>query len=335
MKWRPLCAVGAVVLIAGCGVDPADLPVPGARVSGASYEIRIEFASVLSLPAKAKVMADGAEVGVVDRVELADRVAIATVDLTSTVQLPKSTTAEIRQTTLLGESYIALRPPAAGAGPRLTSGDVIPLAQTRPPDSVENLLRGMSNVLANGRFDDLATAIGRVNAAFPDDGEYQRLAAEIRADVHDLSTGTADLDRVLDSAAAISDDLAVKRSAVDRALVLGPDRAAGLSDVLFGIVDLSVALGHLLQPAGDLVWPIYGDTLDIYRAMRPLLLTVADADTTIPMNADKFTRLLRDTLIPYFSAPPNIRIHGVATSASAEQQADALVTVLRSIGMVP
>ncbi|MCM6772545.1 MlaD family protein [Nocardia sp. CDC159] len=329
MMRRALLACSVAALVAGCGVDPAEIPLPGTAVSGASYPIRIEFTGVLNLPAKAKVIADGVEVGVVDRVELRDRLAVATVTVRAAVRLPESTRAEIRQATILGEPYVALIPPRTATGPTLAAGAVIPVGRTRAPDSVEDLLRGMSNILANGRFGDLAAAVARADAAFPSDAEYRALAAEIRTDLRDMTASTADLDRILDGAARMSADLAARKSAVDRALVLGPGRAAGLADVLFGVVDLAVGLGRLAGPAGDLVWPIYPQTMDIYRAMRPLLLTIASADTTVPMNIDKLIALLRDKLVPYFSAPPNVRV------VEPARQADELVTVLRSIGMVP
>ncbi|MEG8182758.1 MCE family protein [Nocardia terpenica] len=323
-----------LVIASACGIDPTDIPVPGTTIAGASYPIRIEFTSVLNLPAKAKVLADGLEVGVLDRVDLADRRAVATVKLRAGVRIPASGTAEIRQATVLGEPYIALLPSHDRAEPPLEPGATIPLARTRPPDSVEDLLRGMANVLANGRFGDLADAVARANTAFPTDDEYRALATEMHTDLHDMATGSADLDRILDGAARMSGDLAARRSAVDRALVLGPARAAGLADVLFGVVDLAVGLGKLAGPAGALVWPIYPQTMDIYRAMRPLLLTVASADTTVPMNIDKLITLLRDKLIPYFGAPPNIRVTG-EVAADPAHQADALIAALRSIGMVP
>ncbi len=327
---RTILCVAVVALGSGCGVDPADLPLPGTAVSSANYALRIEFTSVLNLPAKAKVLVDGAEAGTLEHVDLRDGRAIATVKVRAGLRLPTSTRAEIRQATILGEPYIALVPPKDRSEAVMAPGALIPVEHTRPPDSVEDLLRGMSNILANGRFDDLAGAVARADAAFPTEAEYGRLDDEIRTGLRDLANGTTNLDRILDSAARVSTDLAAHRDAVDRALVLGPGRAAGLADVLFGVVDLAKGLGALAGPAGDLVWPIYPQTMDIYRAMRPLLLTIASADTTVPMNAEKLIGLLREKLIPYFSAPPNIRVR-----MDAGRGTDELITALRSIGMAP
>ena len=63
-------AVCSVAVLAGCSVEAVELPVPGSYVSGESYSIDIEFASVLNLPSKAKVVVGGVDAGILDTVEL-------------------------------------------------------------------------------------------------------------------------------------------------------------------------------------------------------------------------------------------------------------------------
>ena len=66
---RALAALLATVTIggtAGCSLDPTRLPVPGAYTPRHAYHIKIEFASVLNLPARAKVDAGGVQIGVLD-----------------------------------------------------------------------------------------------------------------------------------------------------------------------------------------------------------------------------------------------------------------------------
>ena len=119
-----LAAVATVVAMvaSGCSMNAAELPVPGSYVSGDSYAVDIEFSSVLNLPDKAKVVVDGVDAGVLDRVALKDTSAVATVDLSTDVHLPVETRAELRQSTILGEIYISLLPPETGstssAGPK-------------------------------------------------------------------------------------------------------------------------------------------------------------------------------------------------------------------------
>lgn len=121
---RALTGLCCVALLSACSIDPADLPIPGSYVAGDKYSLRIEFASVLNLPEKAKVIVEGVDAGVLDTVELVGSTAVATVDLSADVQLPTDTVAELRQSSILGEIYISLQPPAdsSGAGSSSASG---------------------------------------------------------------------------------------------------------------------------------------------------------------------------------------------------------------------
>ncbi len=68
-----LCALSAVaVTVAGCGVDPATVPVPGTGVTGDTYTVHVEFTDALNLPMRAKVFADGAQIGTVMDVSVVD-----------------------------------------------------------------------------------------------------------------------------------------------------------------------------------------------------------------------------------------------------------------------
>ena len=73
---RTVAALLSTFAIAACAVDPTRLPVPGAYVPNDKYSITIEFASVLNLPARAKVDSGGVQVGVLDRVQLVGSTAV-------------------------------------------------------------------------------------------------------------------------------------------------------------------------------------------------------------------------------------------------------------------
>ncbi|MFD0364253.1 MlaD family protein [Nocardia sp. GCM10030253] len=340
---RLLPALLAVVfLAAGCGVRASDIPIPGTYIAGNRYTITIEFGSVLNLPDRAKVVADGVDVGVLDRIDLIGDIAVATVDLRTDAQLPKSTTAELRQSTILGDIHIALQAPKNSGGPFLQNGDVIPAVQTVPATNVEDILRALSNIVTGGRWAELQDVINQLNAAYPSDpAELDRVLAGGRNALRDLAANTNDLDRILVSAASISTTLEANKSGVDRTLVSGPGRAVGLAAVILGVVDIIVHAGPLANNVSDLALPLVGDLRGIIGIITPAALTIASADNTVPMNVEKVNQLLRDKLIPFFSAPPNIRVQRVgpggaaaAITADAEARSDQLIQVLRSIGMV-
>lgn len=327
-----------VLLLAGCGLRATDVPIPGTYLAGETFSIRIEFGSVLNLPDRAKVIAEGVEVGMLDRIELTGDTAVATVDLKSDVRLPKSTTAELRQSTVLGDIHIALQAPPNAGPPFLVNGDVIPRSRTVPAANVEDILRALSNIVTGGRFGEMQQLVASVNASFPTDpADLQRILAGGKNALHDLVTHGDDIDRILAAAASVTTTLEANKDNVDRTLTLGPGRAAGLSDVLFGLVQLIIDGGELASYVGDLALPLRGDLHDVISILAPAARTIASSDTTIPMNVDTMNRLMRDKLIPFFSAPPNIRVQrlsadGVAADASA--RSDQMIQVLRSIGMV-
>ncbi|WP_405165291.1 MlaD family protein [Nocardia sp. NBC_01499] len=326
------------LLLTGCGVRATDVPIPGTYLAGDTFSIRIEFGSVLNLPDRAKVIAEGVEVGMLDRIELIGDTAVATVKLKADVQLPKSTTAELRQSTILGDIHIALEAPPNAGPPFLVNGDVIPRSRTVPAANVEDILWAMSNIVTGGRFGEMQQLVNSVNASFPTDpADLSRILAGGKNALHDLATHSDDIDRILAAAASVTTTLEANKDNVDRTLTLGPSRAAGLSDVLFGLVQLIIDGGELARYVGDLALPVRGDLHDVISILAPAALTIASADTTVPMNVDTMNKLLRDKLIPFFSAPPNIRVQRVtsdAVAADASARSDEMIQVLRSIGMV-
>ena len=359
---RGVCAVGCVsmvMMLVGCGLDPVDLPIPGSYVAGEKYSVEIEFASVLNLPRKAKVVVDGVDAGVLEKVELVGTTAVATVDLSSAVQLPKGTQAELRQSTILGEIYIALLPPTRSADSAesadsadssgtaessgtelpteagfLADGDVIPIERTVPADNVEDVLRGLSNVVAGGHYVQLQEAVDNFNAAVPPDpAVLDSVNTAARAALTDLGDNTDEIDRILAAAEGVSTTIVERQSGVDRILTVGPSRASGLSEVLFSVVHLIFTLGYMSQNIGDVLAEPYDELHDAVGIIAPALVTIGSADSTVPMNVEKVNNLLRDRLIPYFQSTPNIALRSVSAEG-ATARADDMIGILRGIGIV-
>lgn len=321
----------ATLVLSGCGVKATDIPIPGTYISGDTYSVRIEFGSVLNLPDKAKVIAEGVEIGMLDHIDLVGNTAVATVDLKADAKLPKTTTAELRQSTILGDIHIALESPKNAAPNFLVNGDVIPVSQTVPATNVEDILRALSNIITGGRWSDIQQLVSEVNAAFPaDPAELDRINNAGRAALRDMAGHTADLDRILASAQQISGRLEAGRGSVDTILTFGPSRAAGLSDVLLNVVQLVISGGGLARNLGTLVLPYVGDFRSIVSILAPTAVTFGYSDITLAQNLETFRTLLREKLIPFLNAP-DVRIARV----TADVQADQLVTTLRSLGMVP
>ncbi|MEU3471395.1 MlaD family protein [Rhodococcus sp. NPDC006774] len=339
---RALTGLCCVALLSACSIDPADLPIPGSYVAGDKYSLRIEFASVLNLPEKAKVIVEGVDAGVLDAVELVGSTAVATVDLSADVQLHTDTVAELRQSSILGEIYISLQPPAdssgsgsSSGGPYLRDGDVIPVERTVPADNVEDVLRGLSNIVTGGHYVQLQEAVNNVNAAIPpDQAEVDKINLATRAALTDIGDNTGDIDRILGAAESVSNTVVKQRDGVERVLELGPRRSGGLSEVLFSVVHMIFSLGYMSQHVGDVLSGPYPELKDAVDIIAPALITIANADSSVPMNVDKANTLLRERLIPYFQSTPNIAVRSVSADGGPSARADDMIGILRGIGIV-
>ena len=165
------------------GSDPA--AGPGRVHTAPLLRIKIQFSSVLNLPARAKVDSGGMQIGVLDHVQLDGTTAVAYVEMSGDSKLPINTRAELRQATPLGDIYIALLPPEDRADHNsaalLRDGDTIPLRNTAPADNVEDVLRSVSNLVAGGAIGTLQDTVVNVNKAFPKDpAELTRIQRDPR-----------------------------------------------------------------------------------------------------------------------------------------------------------
>ncbi|MGW4352884.1 MlaD family protein [Nocardia sp. NPDC004582] len=338
-------AIAAVTMLAagGCGFDPAAIPVPGTGVSGPTYDIHIEFANVLNLPLRAKVVANGAQIGTVTNVTLVDaapgRAGFVRVDATvqRAAHLPATTSAELRQNTVLGDIHIALRTPADGFGTLLDDGATIPLRQTKPPVQIEDAMAGMATFIQGGAFDKLQDIVNRFNSVLPaDPRETARIAGVAGADAQDLAAHLDQVDLFLDGLAT---DAAVVR---DRDELFGelltPPAVAQVSAAITSFVGAIGVIGALGPVAHALVWlaPLVSAGDAAARAFVPLAFTARPLDLEAPSNLNALVALLRDKVIPFAEHGPKVDVVRVGTGdpVSRDEQVDRIVETLRMIGVV-
>lgn len=334
MKRRILTVLACTVigLLPGCSLDPSRLPVPGAFVPEDKYTIKIEFSSVLNLPARAKVDLGGVQVGVLDRVRLVGRTAVAYVELDKNIRVPKNTRAELRQATVLGDIYIALLPEQNPAAAALHDGDTIPLRNTVPADNIEDVLRSVSTLVSGGSLGTLEESVVNFNTAFSKDpAELDRMRDKLAAMLHDLATNQGTIDEILTGTQRVSAELLADTGAFDRLINEGPVRLRAMSAVLPGIVALLVCAQDLGRYGGQLLVPNTPDLLQMLSYITPTVRTIASADITLPAMADKMIALIRDRLIPFYSSGgPRLSV-----SVTPRTRADEAISVLQSMGMLP
>ena len=158
----------AALLMTGCKFDGAyDLPLPGDKVDeDDGFYVTAEFADALNVVPRTAVFANDVPVGQVSEVERSGWHAKVKFLVRKDIKLPQNIEIDVRQTSLLGEKYLALVEPAPGTASdkRLSDGDFIPLSRTSRNPEVEEVLGALSALLAGGGVGQLKTISHELNA---------------------------------------------------------------------------------------------------------------------------------------------------------------------------
>ncbi|MFD3596546.1 MlaD family protein [Nocardia sp. NPDC058640] len=333
--------VATGLAVGGCGFDPADVPVPGSTVSGETYRVQIEFSSVLNLPSRSKVIANGAEIGIVDGVRVvqpADAPAgrggyvIVEADILDTVQLPRKSIAELRQNTILGDIHLSLTTPKDGFGDLLRDGDTIPIDRTKPPVQLEDTMATMAVFVQGGAIGQLQEMLGRINSVMPQDPkETARISAVMGADAANLAANLDQVDLLVNGLAANAE--VMHGIGPELTNILTPEAVAAMTGTQDSIAK-TMKIFDALGPVGSsLTWlaPIARSGDAAANAFVPLA-TGGSADLRSATNLALLTALLRDKIIPFAENGPKVNVTGVRVSE--EDQLAQIVTALRMIGMV-
>ncbi len=199
---------GAVVTASSsCASMTVDsLPQPGGSHRG-GYNIVVEFANVLNLPDQAKVVQDGTTVGVVAGIELmSDHVEVNS-RIDPGVVVPANVRATLQQSTVLGDTYVALeRPPSRESAPAVGAGGRIPLAQTTSPPQLEDTIANLANFIGSGSIQRAQNTIIGINRVTPSRaGELRKIVTRVAEDLSALAENIDVVDRWLDGVSGTAD----------------------------------------------------------------------------------------------------------------------------------
>ncbi|MUL67112.1 hypothetical protein BOO86_21745 [Mycobacterium sp. CBMA 234] len=312
MKWPSAALAVAVVATAlsGCGINPVKMSSPD--IGGPpSFRATIEFSSALNLPAGAKITYQGTGVGIVRAVTLDHGVVDVKVDIDKQVRIPDSATAAIVQDTVLGDSYVALTKSAtADSAALLTDGARIPVGQTRPPTSIEDMLTTVATLLGSGSIQRLQNAFHNVNAALPkSDDDARKIATTVAQDLRALARNSTDLDGTISNLSRVSRSLNDQKDTFDALLT---DSSVAFWTKYFGTVaKVTKILASVGGLANDGYWVV------------PVLDSVSTALEQTGVGSggavDQFTD---QTLLPFLT-DPRIQITDVVTPEGTNRMSDA------------
>ena len=276
----------AVVALAGCSFSPYDLPLPGgAGAGGDSYTVTARFRDVLDLVPRSAVKVNDVSVGEVEKVWLDGFTANVRLRLDRGVRLPDNATAQIRQTSLLGEKFVSLATPRGGQRTygRLADGDVIPLARTGRNVEVEEVLSALSLLLNGGGVAQLKTINVELNKALGGrEADIRQLLRRLDTFVGELDAHKREITRAIESLDRLSASLAKQEKTIATTVDELPAALTTLADQRRNLTRMLVELSKLGDVGARVIEASKADLLANLEALAPILTELARSGDSLP-----------------------------------------------------
>lgn len=281
---RLLRAVAAVlvgtVVLSGCDFDVYELPLPGGTdVGDDAITVTVQFEDVLDLVPQSSVKVSDVSVGKVTDVRLDGYTAEVTLELRKDVTLPDNATAEIRQTSLLGEKFVSLGPPASGASAEpLGDGDVIELADTGRNPEVEEVLGALSLLLNGGGVAQLKTITQELNKALTGREDSARsVLTEIETLTGSLDDNKEDIVDAIEALDRLSRATREQQADINAALDELPSALTSIDGQRADLVKMLRALDDLSDVGVRVIKASKEATIDSVTQLQPVLTELANS----------------------------------------------------------
>jgi phospholipid/cholesterol/gamma-HCH transport system substrate-binding protein len=300
MRVRRIAAVLAAgsLTLTGCGFKGLySAPLPGgADLGNHPYTVTAYFQNVLDLVPQSAVKVNDIAVGKVTSIALSDcttkgstvKTWCAKVNLKvrGSVDLPDNSHASVQQTSLLGEKYVALIPPATNASStRLHGGSQIQFVDTTSAPEVEQVLGALSLLLNNGGLSQIQNIATELNKAL---GSPERQQA-VRSFITQLTTFTGTLDHQKSDITTALDRIDVLAATLNRqkqilvdALNTFPQALSVLSQERHKLVTLLSSLSNLGSVATRVINATQQDLVSSLKALDPVVTRLAATGSDFP-----------------------------------------------------
>lgn len=282
-------AIAGTMLLSACGGDFSvySLPLPGgADVGEEPYTVEVQFRDVLDLVPQSSVKVDDVSVGKVKDIELDDWTATVTLELNGDVKLPDNAYAEIRQTSLLGEKFVSLAPPASGSSTGLLGeGDEIPLSRSGRNPEVEEVLGAMSLLLNGGGIGQLQTINREIgNALEGREPEIRDLLTQLVDFTGQLDANKQEILRALRQLSTFSRAVLEQKDNIYEALDVMPAALRSLDSQRDELVTMLQSLQRLSGVGTRVIRATKADTVEVLANLEPILRKLADAGDAFPQS---------------------------------------------------
>ena len=316
----PVGAVALAVTLTACSGSVTDVPLPGgAKVGKHPYTVTAEFHNVLDLVPQSAVKVNDVSVGRVTKVKLTDWHAKVTLLINGDVVLPDNALASIRQTSILGEKFVSLAPPAQGAVGRLADGDAIPLAQTDENPEIEQVLSALSLVLNGGSVAKLSEITTELNHTFKGrETDMRVLLNRLEEIVGTAADSKRDLVEALGQIDRLAQQTRAQTSAIDNALDHLPAALHTVESQRDDLVAMISSLTSLSSVATDVIKKSRAATVHDLKKLTPIVANLAKS-------GDDLVDALR--VVPTFPFPDAV-VGNTPEQAATTATGDYLNTVL-------
>ena len=225
---------------------------------------------------------NNATVGHVKTVSYAHGLANVVCTVPNTVKLPANSVGSIAQTSLLGEKFVELEPPAKGATGRLVNGAVIPVARTDTSATVEEVLGALSLLLNGGGLNQIHTITSELNNAL---AGHESTARDVLNQINTLAAGLnsqkADIIKAMEGIDNLSRTLRSQVGTITTALSTMPQAVQILADNRSQLTTLLVSLQHLGDVAVRTENAAQGDLVANLHSLQPVLQKLGEAGDNI------------------------------------------------------
>jgi phospholipid/cholesterol/gamma-HCH transport system substrate-binding protein len=199
------------------------------------------------------------------------------------LDLPKNARAEVKQTSLLGEKYVALEQPTGQAEGKLASGDTIPYHDTSSAPEVEEVLGALSLLLNNGGLQQIRTIANELNSALHgNESTIRDLLGQLNTFVGTLDTQKQDIINALGSIDTLAKTLNEQKQVITNALDTYPQALHVLSAERGKLTTLLTSLSNLGGVASQVINATQQNLVTSLKALAPSLEALTSAGSDFP-----------------------------------------------------
>ena len=271
--------VGTVVLT-GCDFDVYSLPLPGGTdVGDDAITVTVQFEDVLDLVPQSSVKVNDVSVGKVTDIRLDGYTAEVTLKVRKDVDLPDNAVAEIRQTSLLGEKFVALGAPDTGASTEsLGDGDMIELADSGRNPEVEEVLGALSLLLNGGGVAQMKLITQELNKALTGrEDSVRSVLTQIESFTGTLADNKADIVDAIESLDRLAKATRAQQDDINSALDELPSALTSIDGQRADLVRMLQALNELGDVGVRVIQASKEATIDSITQLQPVLTELANS----------------------------------------------------------